>query len=135
MLDDKSRNAGRNKSKETSARADASSFSTAGKKIPAVWKPDERSREEQLDALKPPREFPSQREFEDFIKAEWLCFVGDYRPDLYHELCLRKWRDWNKQLNRWTPIRDWKKYVRGLDATIATQFENKTPATVQTQTN
>jgi hypothetical protein len=132
MLDDKSRNAGRKKSKETSARADASSFSTAGKKIPAVWKPDERSREEQLDALKPPRDFPSQREFEDFLASEFLFFVADYRPDLYRELCLRKWRNWNEQLNRWTPIRDWKKYVAALDAKIATQYETKTPATFQT---
>ena len=111
-------NAVEERSEETSAVADASFSSTAGKKVPAVWKPDVRGREEKLAALVPPRQFPSEREFDDFLDSEYLFGIGEHRPGLYRDLCLHKWRDWDDRLNKWTLIRSWKKYVAALDEKI-----------------
>lgn len=128
MLCDEKVNAIEEKSKETSAVADASFSSTAGKRIPAVWKPDTRSREDKLAALASPRQFPSEQEFEDFLTDEFLNSIIEYRPDLYRDLCLHKWRHWDGRLEKWTPIRCWEKYVMALDEKILASLPAEYPA-------
>lgn len=100
-----------------SSKSAVESKATAGNKpsVPAVWKPDARPQWAKLAMLKPPRDFPSEREFDEHLDSAGLYFVPTYRSDLYRELCERKWRDWNERLLKWEPIRDWKKYVAALD--------------------
>jgi hypothetical protein len=84
---------------------------------PAFWKPNPRNKNEQLQRIKMPADFPGQVEFERF--AEDQCeAVLNYRPDLYASLCDNKWHHWRQRGNRWEPIRDWKQYVLGLDESI-----------------
>ena len=92
--------------------------STAGKSFSAVWKPDSRSRMEKLAALAPPRHFPSELEFDDFLaRGELYCVAAD-RPDLYQGLCVHKWCHFDARLGKWRRIRSWKKYVAALENKI-----------------
>lgn len=81
---------------------------------------DTRTKVEKLKAIPYPRVHPSRSEFEEFVSGE--AFVGlDYRlqhEDLFITLMERKWRHWNKKTERWDRIRDWRKYLRGLDRSI-----------------
>jgi hypothetical protein len=88
------------------------------KKTAAVWKPDTRPQWEKLDALRPPRDFPTECEFDEHLDVAGLHLVQTYRTDLYRELCGHKWRDWNKRTQKWELIRDWRKYVAALDEKI-----------------
>lgn len=88
--------------------------------IPAVWKPDRRSKIQQLAALPAPSEnnYPSQVEFDDFLEDNALGQIQNYRQDLYFDLCEHKWHQWKKEKNCWKPIHDWKAYVIATDAAI-----------------
>lgn len=89
-----------------------------------VWKPSKLGRVAQLRKIKPPTDFPSQDEYNRFAAEEDLGNIQNHRPDLYRELCLCKWHQWKEKANRWVPIRDWKAYVRALDAKITDSTEN-----------
>jgi hypothetical protein len=94
------------------------SSSQASDEINPVWKPSQRTKEEQLRAHRNPKNFPSQEEFESFMESNELGVIN-YRPNLYSELCLNKWRMWKENYNRWVLIVDWKKWVIGLNETIS----------------
>lgn len=100
-------------SKETANEfaADSLSFS-------AQWKPDERTKEQKLRAIKPSNNYPSERTFDAFIESEELDGIVEYRPDLYSTLCDHKWHQWKDDLGKWVRIRDWKAYVRALDEIV-----------------
>lgn len=107
-------------SKSAESSSAVESKPTAGKKpsVSAVWKPDMRAAREKLAALQPPRDFPSECEFDEHLDSAGLYLVPTYRSDLYRELCARKWRHLNKRTQKWDPIRDWRKYVAALDEKI-----------------
>jgi hypothetical protein len=92
--------------------------------IPAESKPDTRTKNAKLAALKVP-DFPSEREFDAFVSDEFLDNIGTYRGNLYADLCARKWHEWDEQLAKWIPIRDWKSYVTALDGTIEAANTNR----------
>lgn len=84
---------------------------------------DSRTKQEKLDAHRRPRrsDYPSQREFDDFIESELLDHIGMGKRDqeeLYHTLVRNKWRQWKN--NHWIRIGDWKAYVRALDERMET---------------
>lgn len=103
-------------SKETTLR-DASVISEARVKITPRWKPNSDSKQDQLDYLPNPEDYPSQSEFEAFID-ENAEQVANYRPDIYFDLCNTKWRQWKERANCWKPIRDWRKYITSLNDSI-----------------
>ena len=139
MLCEENLNAVEERSKEDTFCKGGVSFSnstavssTAGKSFPAVWKPDSRSRENKLAVIRPPRHFPSEVEFDDFLANESGFIAVNFRSNLYQTLCLKKWHGWDSRLNKWTPIRDWKKYVLGLeDKIFDTIGTGRKPATVE----
>lgn len=80
-----------------------------------VWKPITGDKDEQLRAIRPPEDYPSEEEFDQFISDEQLDHIGmGKRCDLYRDLCLRKWQHWGDR--KWRKIHDWQAYVRALDA-------------------
>jgi hypothetical protein len=81
------------------------------------FKPDNRTKEQKLARIRPPKDAPDEIEFNAYVEAHCMG-VGNYRPDLYHELCLHKWHNWQQQRNRWVRIRDWRKYVSALEDKI-----------------
>lgn len=85
----------------------------------ATWQPDERSKQEKLKSLRPPDEYPSQREFERFLVDSELDSVIQHRGNLYGDLCDAKWHRWSNRGQKWLLIRDWRKFATGLEATIA----------------
>ncbi len=88
--------------------------------IKAKWKPDKRTKEQKLATLKLPAEFPSEAEFEAHCeKMDYVFF--EYRPDLYLQLCQKKWAEWREDLGKWIPIRDWKAYIAPLNDKILNQ--------------
>lgn len=89
----------------------------------STWKPDQRSKEAKLGAIKPPENYPTERQFDDYLSEMAMDHVQTYRPDLYAELCRQKWHQWRQDLGKWVRIRNWQDYVRKLDDTIATQFD------------
>lgn len=91
--------------------------SSARPPIEPTWKPDSRSKEQQLKTLPIPKDYPSQREFEDFVESE-IPAVASHRPDLYLTLCRNKWHQWLSKYNRWQLIRDWRQFVAALDLTM-----------------
>jgi hypothetical protein len=92
--------------------------------IPAESKPDTRTKNAKLAALKVP-DFPSEREFDAFVSDEFLDNIGTYKGGLYQDLCARKWHEWNEPLAKWVPVRDWKSYVTALDGTIEDANTNR----------
>jgi biotin operon repressor len=94
---------------------------TSKKEIPAVWKVT--SKETQLGGITPPKDYPSQAEFDEFCETEFLYCLTAYRPDLYSELCRNKWHEWRQDWNKWIPIRNWRKYVEALQEKIQNQYE------------
>lgn len=81
------------------------------------WKPNTDSKQDQLDYLPVPNDYPSQVEVEEFIE-ENAEQVANYRPDIYSDLCNTKWRQWKERANCWKPIRDWRKYITALNDSI-----------------
>jgi len=87
-----------------------------------VWKPITEPKEKQLKRIRPPKDYPSEREFEEFIETSGCDHIAmGKRGDLYHRLCLDKWHKWKGR--RWQKIRDWRKYVLALESTIAAATE------------
>lgn len=86
--------------------------------VAASWKPSNRDKNQELRTLRMPKEYPTQDEFNDYLSSEELGMVIEYRTDLYQEICRHKWHHWNTQSHRWLPIRDWRKYVAGLNSKI-----------------
>jgi len=103
-------------SKETSRKRADTRFDSQ-KEIPAQWIPDQRTKEQKLAALQVPRNYPSEREFEDFMDSEGFTEIPNKRPDLYGNLCDQKWHHWTGR--KWKPIANWKMYVRALEEKIA----------------
>ena len=111
-------------SKETSSADDDSGkkmASPAETEHEAVWKPDNRSKAQKLASIRPPVDYPSEREFDDFLEDNDSVLL-DHRPDLYDVLTNRKWRHWNEDHQKWTRIRDWKAYVLALDEKIVQRW-------------
>ncbi len=105
------------KSKESEVTSLHAEKETAS--IPSVWKPCGLSKEQKL-AIHPNAEhFPSEAEFDQFLHHAKLTEIIATRPDIYLELCTRKWRHWRPVINKWVPIRDWRAYVKSLNGTIA----------------
>lgn len=103
-------------SKETSPAEDVIFAST--------WQPNPKDKKAQLQAIRPPQDYPSQVEFEAFCSAECIDHVFDnYRPDIYGDLCRTKWHQWHTMANRWIPIQDWRKYVSALAEHIESGME------------
>lgn len=105
------------KSKESEVTPSESRCILSNQKIEAQWKPDPRSKQEQLDSLQMPANYPDQREFDDWLEIN-TPGVANYRPDLYQQLCAAKWHKWNERANKWCRIRNWKAYVSALDTVI-----------------
>jgi len=96
-------------SEETSPVGDA-----AVSEYSAVWKPISESKKVLLRRIQPPSNYPSEREFNDFIEDECFDHIAmGKRGDLYSDLCNNKWHHWGAR--RWIPIRDWRAYVRALE--------------------
>jgi hypothetical protein len=107
-------------SKEPSClkKSEGSPDSSGDVDVPATWIPDDRTKEAKLRSIRPPKRFPSEREFNDFLDSESFENL-DFRrstEDLYETMCLSKWHEFKRR--RWSPIRDWKAYLRGLDRKI-----------------
>jgi len=92
--------------------------------IPAESKPDTRTKNAKLAALKVP-DFPSELEFDAFVSDEFLDNIGTYKGGLYQDLCARKWHEWSEPLAKWMPVRDWRSYVTALDGTIEAANTNR----------
>lgn len=107
-----------NKSKEDTISDGA--INNSKKPIEATWIP--KSKQSQRDSLPQVPSAPSQAEFDEFCENELLFQVINYRPDLYWELSVNKWHCWNEKWNKWVRIRDWKKYVIGLNNKIDEQI-------------
>lgn len=101
-------------SKETANEFAAGSL----EEIPSTWKPDSRTKKQKLAALKMPKDYPSEREFDRFVESNELDGIAAYRPDLYDQTCRNKWHTWRADIEKWAKIIDWKKYVAGLNSTI-----------------
>lgn len=86
---------------------------------PAMCKPDRRTKEQKLAVIQPPKDYPSEWEFDAYLDGEELFHVVSSRPDLYMELCRNKWHTWNERLGKWVQIRYWKKFVAALHEKIA----------------
>jgi hypothetical protein len=115
----------RSMSKETKETpAFAAVVCLKSEEIPAESKPDTRTKNAKLAALKVP-DFPSEREFDAFVAHEFLDNIGTYKGGLYQDLCARKWHEWNEPLAKWVPVRDWKSYVTALDGTIDAANTNR----------
>jgi len=115
----------RSMSKETKETpAFAAVVCLKSEEIPAESKPDTRTKNAKLAALKVP-DFPSEREFDAFVSDEFLDNIGTYKGGLYQDLCARKWHEWNEPLAKWVPVRDWKSYVTALDGTIDAANTNR----------
>jgi hypothetical protein len=115
----------RSMSKETKETpAFAAVVCLKSEEIPAESKPDTRTKNAKLAALKVP-DFPSEREFDAFVSDEFLDNIGTYKGGLYQDLCARKWHEWNEPLAKWVPVRDWKSYVTALDGTIEDANTNR----------
>lgn len=99
------------KTEATSAVADARSLSD----FSAMWKPIAGTKQEKLSRVKRPKEYPSEREFDEYVDTSLLELGMGKRPDLYSTLCDRKWHHWDTVAHKWVPIRDWKCYVQALD--------------------
>lgn len=98
--------------------AKGDTFSEGACSFNAIWQPDTRSKEQKLQAIRPSESFPSEIEFEAYLEDECLDEVVCYRPDLYRELCLHKWHQWNQKLGKWVKIRNWHSYVTKLNEII-----------------
>jgi hypothetical protein len=116
------------KSKESkesppSGSVEFSSFSSKEEEHEATWKPTDRgSKADQLRRIRMPSSYPSEAEFDEFIEAQELLDIGCNRGNLYYELCLHKWHNWeaDQGMNgRWRPIRNWKSYISALDEKIS----------------
>ena len=88
----------------------------------ATWKPmDLGSKEAQLKRIKPPSDYPSEAQFEEFLVNEDLYHIMSVRAYLYEDLCDAKWHQWKPDQGkdgRWRLIRDWRSYVAALNQTI-----------------
>lgn len=90
-----------------------------------LWKPNPGTKQEQLRKIRTPSDFPSQREFEQFMISEGIVdILENYRPGLYSDLCDSKWHQWRKGDHRWIKIYDWKAFVKSLAEKIAETFES-----------
>ncbi len=81
--------------------------------IPAKWKPDTRTKAEKLRTMPVPKNYPSERDFDDFCYDQGLDEILSKRCDLYETLCNDKWHQWKADDGK--PIRDWRKYVVALN--------------------
>lgn len=84
----------------------------------AQWKPLQGTKEQKLQRIKPPRDYPTERDFDTFLEQEGLDSITTYRDTLYSDLCDSKWHQWKGDAEKWVRIRDWKAYVRKLDTKI-----------------
>lgn len=101
-----------------SEESEETSFGKDAVSVSATWKPDKRTKEEKLASLKPPAQYPSEREFDHYIESNELDGVITYRPDLYADLCIHKWHQWQENLGKWIKIRDWRKFTAKLNDRI-----------------
>lgn len=107
----------KNKTEETK-ETDFASQKSVDEIFEPEWKPNPGTKEEKLKRIRPPKNYPSETEFDRFLDSEQLDAVVEYRPDLYSELCRSKWQQWKDDLGKWVRIRDWKAYVLALDHKI-----------------
>jgi DNA-binding Lrp family transcriptional regulator len=106
-------------SKESAATLAATVLSIPDEKHEPTWKPDKRTKKEQLAAIKPKNDYPSERTLNEYVSENELDHLGcsQRMETLYSELCDNKWHRWNGRA--WIPIRDWQAFLIGLDAAIA----------------
>ena len=79
---------------------------------------------------------PTEQEFQDEIDYGGLLAVSIHRPNLYSELAANGWRVFDKKSKRWSPIVDWRAFIRGIDRSIesaALAKENSTPKDVEVE--
>lgn len=82
------------------------------------WMTKPLSKEQLLLLVNPPKNAPSELDYDDFIETEGLEQIETYRPDLYQQLSQQKWHQWREDLHKWVRIRDWEAYVRALEEKI-----------------
>lgn len=89
-----------------------------GEEFSPVWIPDDRTWEEKIRAMKPPKSFPSEQEFNHFLDSEEFehLNVRKSTDDLYRTFCKNKWCI-NRHGNP-VRIKDWKKFFAGLNGRI-----------------
>lgn len=93
--------------------------------FPATWKPNPRTKEQQLESINPGLDYPSAIEFEQFLDSMHNgTKLDDYRPDLYSQLCENKWHQWRDDLRKWVKVRNWKSYVQALADKIEENLDN-----------
>lgn len=110
---------GSSKSEETKETA---SKEAVEKEVIALWRPDQRTKEEKLRTLRNPRKIPSEREFDNFLMDEEMDEIVNKRSNLYDTLAGQKFHHWNPKLKKWVPIRNWKEYVTALNRKISSVF-------------
>ena len=98
---------------------DAEIYNAPREAIEPTWKPSPLTKEEQLSSLPNSEDYPGSQDFHDFLTQEKLDRIWTHREDLYIELCTRKWRHWRPDLHMWVPIHNWRRYVKGLELTMA----------------
>lgn len=113
-----SKNQERNNESKGSKETSFASQADENVSFPPLWIPDTRTKEQKLASIQPRRKFPSQIEFEGWLQSGEVDGILCHRDDLYRDLCERKWHHWNDRSRKWSPIRDWKKYVLGLNEKI-----------------
>ena len=74
-----------------------------------------RTKEEKLKTVAVPWQYPTEREFNEFVILESLDNVENRAGNLYATLCARKWHDWRERDAKWVRISDWRGYVTGLE--------------------
>lgn len=89
--------------------------------IPATWKPSSKrkmTKEQLLAKLLVPKDYPSEDEFNAYLEEKDCDKVLSTR-DLYADLSYHKWHQWKQDLHRFILIKDWRKYVLALEATMS----------------
>ena len=81
-----------------------------------TWKPDKRTKKEQLAAIKTPKDIPTEREFNGFIEYQQLDNIACKRDNLYSDLTDTKWHKWTGR--HWQRIKDWQAFVIAFDAKL-----------------
>lgn len=81
----------------------------------STWKPNSDSKEQKLAKLRPPENYPTERQFDYWLQENGVDHIINFRDDLYRDLCLRKWHHWYPKSGKWKPIADWRKYVLKLN--------------------
>jgi hypothetical protein len=107
-------------SKESAAKLPRGVVASQDEIHEPTWKPDERTKKEKLATIKPPADFPTEKQFNAFLEYQQLDNIVCKRPNLYESLCEMKWHKWTGRA--WQRIKDWERFVVRLDESMSETF-------------